>query len=222
MKNKKYYIISAILFVAFIIFTYLVTSIDVQSIGQDGSKIGFATLNSKIASNLPYNESYYEISKILGYYALATVFIFGLFGVMQLFIRKGIAKVDKDLYVLFGLYILVLAIYIIFKKFVINYGPVTSPNGLESTYSSIHIMIAISCVGAAIIEFSARLKKKTTRNIVVALCVLDGLGIIVFRILSGTQWITDVFAAVLISTACLMLFLGMFKVVIAKKKEVEK
>ena len=221
-ENKKYFIISGVLFVLFILFTILVKTVDVQAIGPEGSQVGFASINAKVASVLAYNEVCYKVSEILGYLAIATVLVFGLFGAMQLFIKKGFSKVDKDLYVLLGLYVLVLAIYVVFEKVIINYRPVILDEGLEASYPSSHTMLAVAFVSAAVVEFSARLKKKMTRNIVVAACVIDGIGVILFRVLAGVHWITDIFASILISGACLMLFIGAFNIVISKKKEVEK
>lgn len=218
-ENKKHFVTSGILFVAFIIFTFLVKSVDVQPIGPNGSIVGFATINSKISTLLGYNDTFFALSEILGYIGIATVIIFVLFGIMQLFIKKGFSKVDKDLYVLYGLYIFVLGLYILFEALTINYRPVILSEGLEPSYPSTHTMMSISYIGAAIIEFSARLKKERTKKIVVTLCTTDGLGLIVCRVLSGVHWITDIFAGILIASACFLLFKGCFNIVLAKKQD---
>lgn len=216
-ENKKYFIISALLFIAFIVFTVLVKTVDVAAVGPQGSEVGFSTINKAVSDAIGYNESIYKISEILGYLAIATVLIFGLFGVMQLYYKKGFKNVDKDLYALAGLYALCLVVYAIFEKVVINYRPVILEEGLEASYPSSHTILAVAFISAAIAEFSVRLKAKKAKIIVVTICALDGVGVILTRFLSGVHWLTDIIGSLLISGACFVLFLGVFKIVIEKK-----
>lgn len=219
--NKKYFFISGLLFVLFAVFTYMVKSVDVQAIGPENSEVGFAALNGAVATALPYNDFFYSLSEVLGYLAIGTVLIFGLFGVMQLFIRKGLGKVDKDLYVLLGLYALCLLIYVLFEKVIINYRPVIIDleEGLEASYPSSHTMLAVAFISAAISQFSVRLKKEKTRKTVLAMCIIDGIGLVLCRILAGVHWLTDIIGAVLIAEACFFLYYGIFKMILEKKKE---
>lgn len=218
-NNKKYLIISAVLLALFVIFTIMVKTVDVQAIGPQGSEVGFASVNKVVAEALDYNETIYNISEILGYLAIGTALIFGLFGAMQLYYKKGFKNVDKDLYVLLGLYVMCLVIYVIFEKIVINYRPVILEGELEASYPSSHTILAIAFICAAIIEFSARLKTKKAKMIVVSLCALDGIGVIATRLLSGVHWLTDIIGALLISGACVFLFYYVFNMVVEKKKK---
>lgn len=218
-ENKKYIFISVILFVLFGVFTYLVKNVDVQAIGPQNSEVGFAKVNGAVANALTYNDFFYSLSEVLGYLAIGTMLIFGLFGVMQLFIRKGISKVDKDLFVLLGLYVLCLGIYLAFEKVVINYRPVILDEGLEASYPSSHTMLAVAFLSAAISQFSVRLKNEKTRRIAIVLCALDGVGVIVCRILAGVHWLTDILGAILIALACFFLYFGIFKTIIDKKRK---
>lgn len=217
-ENKKFIIISAILFVVFAVFTYLVKTVDVQAIGPQNSEVGFAKLNGAVANAIGYNDFFYSLSEVLGYLAIGTVLIFGLFGVMQLFIRKGIGKVDKDLFVLLGLYVLCLLIYVVFEKVIINYRPVILEEGLEASYPSSHTMLAVAFISAAISQFGARFKNEKTKKTVLALCILDGIGVVVCRILAGVHWLTDIIGAIFIALACFFLYFAIFKTVIDKKR----
>lgn len=217
--NRKYFIISAILFVLFVVFTFLVKTVDVQAVGPQGSEVGFATINKAVSDAIGYNESIYKVSEILGYLAIGTVIIFGLFGVMQLYYKKGFKNVDKDLYALCGLYALCLIVYVVFEKIVINYRPIILEEGLEPSYPSSHTILAVAFISAAIVEFRVRLKAKKTRTIVVSLCVLDGIGVVLTRMLSGVHWLTDILGSLLISGACFVLFLGAFKEILANKEK---
>lgn len=217
--KRKYFLISAMLFAAFVIFTVLVKTVDVKPIGPENSEVGFATINGAVANVLGYNDFFYNLSEVLGYLAIGTMLFFGLFGVMQLFIKKGISKVDKDLFVLLGLYVLCLAIYLVFEKVVINYRPVILDEGLEASYPSSHTMLAVAFICAAISQFSARLKNPGTRKIVLIACAVDGIGVIICRVLAGVHWITDIIGAILIAGACFFLYYGIFKIVLEKKNK---
>ncbi len=198
-ENKKYFITAGVMFVLFIIFTILVSLVDVQAIGPQNSEVGFATINGKVANSLQYNESMYKVSEILGYLAIVTVGIFGLFGVMQLFIKKGFTKVDKDLYILAGMYAGVLASYVLFEKLIINYRPVVLEEGLETSYPSSHTMMSVAFMLAAIQQFSMRLKDTIVKKIIIIACYAIGAGIIITRLLSGVHWLTDIVGAVLLA-----------------------
>lgn len=216
--NKKYFVISAVFFCLFIIFTLMVKYIGVAPVGPENSKVGFATLNKAISDNLPYNDLMYNLSEVLGYVAILTVGIFGLFGIMQLFIKKGFTKVDKDLYILCGLYACALLTYIVFEKLIINYRPVILEGELEASYPSSHTMLAVTFMMAAIQQFSMRLKKEKSRQMVLIACALVGIGVIITRIISGVHWITDIIGSILVSLAWFMMYLGMIATIYPDKK----
>ena len=196
----------------------MVKYIGVAPVGPENSKVGFATLNKAISDNLPYNDLMYNLSEVLGYVAILTVGIFGLFGIMQLFIKKGFTKVDKDLYILCGLYACALLTYIVFEKVIINYRPVILEGELEASYPSSHTMLAVTFMMAAIQQFSMRLKKEKSRQMVLIACALVGIGVIITRIISGVHWITDIIGSVLVSLAWFMLYLGMIATIYPDKK----
>lgn len=214
-ENKKYYIISGVLFIIFAIFTVLVKSVDVQIFERTNSEIGFASINIPFANSLQFNESIYKISEYLGYIAIVTVGYFGLFGVMQLFMKKGFTKVDKDLYALAGLYAALLVCYVVFDKVVINYRPVIIDieEGLEPSYPSSHTMMSVGFMLAAIQQFSMRLKKSTVKTIIIAVCALVGVGIIVTRFLAGVHWLTDIIGAILLASSWFMLYYSVVRTI---------
>ena len=216
--NRKLMIASVICFILFMIYTLLVRNVDVAAVGPMDSEVGFSSLNSAVAAKLPYNELMYDLSEVLGYLAILTVGVFGLFGIMQLFIKKGFSKVDKDLYILCGLYACVLATYIFFEKVIVNYRPVVLEGELEASYPSSHTMLAITFMLAAIQQFSMRLKKDRTRQITMAACAVIGIGVIITRVIAGVHWITDILGAIIISVAWFLLYLGLIKTIYPDKK----
>lgn len=216
-ENKKYFITAGVMFVLFIIFTILVSLVDVQAIGPQNSEVGFATINGKIASSIQYNESIYKLSEVLGYFAILTVGIFGLFGVMQLFIKKGFTKVDKDLYILAAMYAGVLVCYVIFEKVIINYRPVILEEGLEASYPSSHTMMSVAFMLAAIQQFSMRLKDSIVKKIILVACFVIGAAIIVTRFLAGVHWLTDIIGGVLLASAWFMLYYSIIRTIYKDK-----
>ena len=216
-SNKKMFIGSAVCFAIFVLFTILVKNVDVMPVGPQFSAVGFASLNKAVADSLPYNEFMYDVSEVLGYLAILTVGIFGLFGIMQLFIKKGFKNVDKDLYILCGLYVCVLASYVIFEKVIINYRPVMIEGELEASYPSSHTMMSVTFMLAAIQQFSMRLKKANTRRLIIAACGVIGIGIIVTRFLSGVHWVTDIIGAVLLSVAWFLMYFGAIRTIYPQK-----
>lgn len=212
-SNKKLFISAAVCFVIFVVFTIMVKTVNVMPVGPQFSAVGFASLNKAVAEKLPYNELMYDISEVLGYLAILTVGIFGLFGIMQLFIKKGFKNVDKDLYILCGLYACVLASYVVFEKLIINYRPVILEGELEASYPSSHTMMSVTFMLAAIQQFSMRLKKENTKRLVVISCYVIGVGIIVTRFLSGVHWLTDIIGALILSSAWFLLYLGAIKTI---------
>jgi len=217
-ETKNYFLISGILFIAFIIFTVMVSFVDVQAIGPQNSEVGLASINKPVADGLAYNKAMYDISEVLGYFAIFTVGIFGLFGAMQLFIKKGFSKVDKDLYALAGMYACVLASYVLFEKLVINFRPVILEEGLEASYPSSHTMMSVAFMLAAMQQFSMRLKKNAMARVIIPIfCGIIGVGIIVTRLLSGVHWFTDIIGGVLLASAWFMLYYAIIRTIYKDK-----
>lgn len=218
MKKEKNYVLMAVaLFVIFVIFTILVKVINVQAIGPEGTSVGFASLNKLFIDAIGYNDFMYTISTVLGYLAILTVPFFGLFGLMQLKMKGGFKNVDKDLYVLAGFYVVVLASYVFFEKVIINYRPIILDEGLEASYPSSHTMMAVSFMLAAAHQFSVRLKKNNKAFVIA--CVVIMIGIIVGRLFSGVHWLTDIIGAVILALAWFYAYLALATRMIRIKKE---
>lgn len=218
-KAKNYYCIGAILFVLFILFTLLVKYVDVAAIGPQGSMVGLASINGPISLKLPFNSIFYDASKYLGYVGIATCGIFGMFGIMQLFFKKSLLKVDKDIIFLGVFYVVMLITYIVFEKVIINYRPVIMDEGLEASYPSSHTMLAVGFITVAIAQFKVRLRNSVARTIVnIALAIVMVL-MVVSRVLSGVHWMTDIVGGILIAEAWAMIYCGIFAQITAKKKK---
>ena len=207
-KSVKRFIESGVFFVLFAVFTVLVRKIDVQAIGPEGSRVGFASINSKFAEMFGYNEFWYKFSERLGYAALAVCAIFGLIGFLQFIKGKSLKAVDKKIIALGIFYVIVIAFYVVFNKVVINYRPILETDGsLEASYPSSHTVLAI-CVFVTMFSQKVFNRKKTTSEKaenVIAGTILVSL-MVLSRLFSGVHWFTDIVGGVILSTALVLLY----------------
>ena len=109
--KKTNYLLSFILLVIAIVFTILVSKVDVKTVEvkpidgvtQNGAlttDIGFSSLNQSIADKIGFNNTFYKISKYAGYLALVFVAFYGFTGLIELMQKKSLKGVNKALYML--------------------------------------------------------------------------------------------------------------------------
>lgn len=207
-ENRKGWILSLYLFILFVCYTLLLRTVDVKPVGPEGSKVGFATINMAIFNMTGFNDICYTISKYLGYVAFLVIALFAFMGVYQLVKRKSFAKVDKDLYVLAGFYVLVGAVYVLFEKLIINYRPlIMDPQeGLEASYPSSHTVLALCVFATAAINFARKVKEKRLRNVLVIGSMILMIVMVVTRFLAGCHWTTDIVGGIILSGFLVTIF----------------
>ena len=221
-KSKKMFGITAGLFLLFIVFTLMVLVVDVQPIGPEESKVGFATINQSVFGCLSVNLLWYEITDWLGLIAVLFALGFAVLGLVQLIKRKNLWKVDYEIILLGMFYILVAVIYLFFEIAIVNYRPVMMDNSLEASYPSSHAMIVICIMATAMIEFRKLFAdKKALRTVLYAVSTAIILITVIGRLLSGVHWFTDIIAGVLLSSALVMLYYSSVIYIDEKQKEKE-
>ena len=184
--------------VAAVVFTIVVAAVDVQPVGVEGTNLGLASINTGFFNRFGQNDTFLKISKVAGYICFGTAFGFGCFFLYQLFKRKSLKKVDRNLTLLIMLYILTLSLYLLFDKvLIINYRPVLLGKGPEPSYPSTHTMIAWVVMISAIDQWNIYIKDQKLLTAATALSFLVLLVVIVTRLLSGMHWLTDVVGGVL-------------------------
>ena len=194
--------------VLFILWTILVKVVDTAAIGPMNTVVGFSSLNGPVHNALGTSEMWYSASQILGYLAILLAAVFAGIGAVQLIQRKSLAKVDKKLLAAGIIYICVIIAYILFDKVVVNCRPVIMPDETapEPSYPSTHAMIGCVSYGIGAILLPEYLKNRKLAAVVRPLCwILAGLTVI-FRLLSGVHWLTDIIGGVIISAFFLALF----------------
>ena len=199
-KSKKMFGITAGLFLLFIVFTLMVLVVDVQPIGPEESKVGFATINQFVFGCLGVNILWYEITDWLGLLAVLFALFFAVLGLVQLVKQKNLWKVDYEIILLGMFYILVAVIYLFFEIAIVNYRPVIMDNSLEASYPSSHAMIVICIMATAMIEFRKLFAdKKALRTVLSAVSTAIILITVIGRLLSGVHWFTDIVGSILLS-----------------------
>ena len=206
-QTKSNIIITACLFLVFIIFTIIVKYVDVKAVGPLQSEVGLASINLAVFKVFGTSKVMYDITEILGYLTFLVIAFFAGLGLYQLIKYKSIKKVDYKILVLGGFYVVVLIFYALFEIVIVNYRPVLVEGGLEASYPSSHTMLSVCVISSAMIIASEMLSGKKGLSITVviigyALILLTVIG----RLLSGVHWFTDIFGGVLLSFAFIMLF----------------
>ncbi len=184
---------------AAVLATILVSVVDVQPVGVEGTNLGFATINTDFFARHGQNETFYKLSKYAGYICFATAAGFAVFFLIQLIQRKSLSKVDRNLSVLILLYILTASLYLLFDKvLIINYRPVIRDKGLESSFPSTHVMIAWVVMVSTVDQWNIYIKNENLKITAITCSLLVMLVVIVARMFSGVHWLTDILGGILI------------------------
>ena len=194
------------LFASFILWTVAFTILDVQAIGPNGSSVGFATFNGLFHKLTGVHMEIYTITDWLGLIPLCFALGFAILGLVQLIQRKSFLKVDYSILVLGGFYILVIASYLFFEKFVINYRPVLIEGNLEASYPSSTTLLVLCIMPTAMMQLNTRIRNNTTKKVILSLLAIFTAFMVIGRLISGVHWFTDIIGGVLLSTGLVMLY----------------
>ena len=205
-RVRKSFIVSICLLTAFVLWTVAISFVDVRAIGPQGSSVGFAVINGYVHNLTGVHFCLYNITDWLGLVPIFVCMGFGVFGLMQWFKRKSICKVDHDILVLGGFYIVTIAAYLFFESVVINYRPVLIGGILEASYPSSTTMLVMCVMPTAVMQFNSRIRNKLLRNIVVATLVAFIAFMVIGRLLSGVHWLTDIVGGALLSTGLVLMY----------------
>ena len=192
----------------FVIFSLLIRLFDVESLGPEGSRIGFAGLNVSVHDFFGMHLFWYKITQVLGYIAILLAAVFAVLGFIQLIKRKSLLKVDKNLLMLGLVYILLMLLYVLFEKIPFNYRPVIldPAEGLEPSYPSTHTLLILTVFGTVIQLAADYLKNPKLLLTVKVLSLMIMALTIVGRLVCGVHWFTDIVGGVLLSLFLISLY----------------
>jgi undecaprenyl-diphosphatase len=216
-----------------IIYTVLVFTVDKAPIGPNDSVVGFAKINGKVAARFGYNPLFDKITDVAMLIAILVAAGFAILGLMQLIREKSFAKVDKKIYGLALVYIVVMVLYVFFDKVPLNYRPVIMPGEteLEASFPSTHTLVVCAIMSTAslfwkkIFDGTGKYVKDTAsgkssvfvsgdkeklRKVFVGFANLVMIVAVLGRIVAGVHWITDIGGGLLISATIKEFYSALF------------
>lgn len=211
MKKKKLFI-AIILLASFVLWTVLISLVDVKPIGPNATSVGFATLNRFFHELTGVNLQLYIITDWLGLIPIAAAFGFAILGVIQLIKRKSLWKVDFNILALGTFYIVVIIAYLFFEIFIINYRPTLINGYLEASYPSSTTMLVMSVMPTMAMQLNVRIKNIIARRCAIIAIMAFIAFMVIARLLSGVHWITDIIGGALLSAGLVILYDAIGKV----------
>ena len=206
MKEKRNLLAGAGLIGAFALWTVLIQCVDVQDVGQNETKIGFADFNVWFHQLTGVHMTLYTITDWLGLVPILLCLCFGVMGLMQLIKRRSLLKVDPDILLLGVYYVLVIACYLIFEMIPINYRPVLIEGRLEASYPSSTTLLVLSVMPTLMFQVNRRVSNDMIRKAVAVFVIAFSTFMVIGRLISGVHWATDIIGSVYSSAGLYMLY----------------
>ena len=209
MKNydeKKALFEGFLFLILFFVWTRLIQITDVQSVGQEGTTVGFATINVWFHKLTGVHMSLYHITDWLGLIPVFVCMMFGIFGLVQWIKRKHLLKVDLDILILGIYYIVVIAGYLIFEMLPINYRPILIHGLLETSYPSSTTLLVLCVMPTLKFQVNLRMKNVAVKKITGFTASAFSVFMVIGRLVSGVHWLTDIVGAVLFSVGIFNLY----------------
>ena len=205
-KGKKLLAAGLILLAAFILWTLLIMTVDVQAIGPRETKVGFAALNGWFHRLTGDHMTIYTVTDWLGLVPILICCVFGVLGLVQWIRRKRLLKVDADILLLGVYYVLVILAYLVFEMIPINYRPVLIEGRLEASYPSSTTLLVLSVMPTLVFQAKRRVKTPWKRHALVLFAALFSVFMVVGRTVAGVHWLTDIAGAGILSAALYLLY----------------
>lgn len=199
MKAKRVLFVGVCLLAAFVLWTVLIQSVDVQNVGQRGTAIGFATFNTWFYQLTGVHLWIYTITDWLGLIPIAVCLCFGILGFSQLIRRRSLFKVDPDIILLGIYYMIVIAAYLIFEMIPINYRPIPIDGYMEASYPSSTTLLVLSVTPTLLLQINRRFQSKAIRFTVYIFAVSFSAFMVIGRLISGVHWATDIICSIFLS-----------------------
>ena len=206
MKEKRNLLTGVVFIGAFVLWTVLIQCVDVQAVGQNGTKVGFADFNVWFHQLTGVHMTLYTITDWLGLVPIIICLCFGVLGLLQLIKRRSLLRVDSDILLLDVYYVLVIACYLIFEMIPINYRPVLIEGRLEASYPSSTTLLVLSVMPTLWFQAYRRVSNVTTRKAAEVFVVAFSVFMVIGRLVSGVHWATDIIGSALLSLGLYMLY----------------
>lgn len=202
MKNKKMnlsIIISSVSTMAFILFTFLVKFVDTAYVGFTGKKIGLSSLNKVFFDAVEVNDVFDKLSDMVMVVSVLLILLAVITAIVELIKRKSLKKIDKEIYSFVIVLAIMSVVYILFELIDLNFRPILIDGEIEASYPSSHIMIELTVFMCALIYILNNVKSRNLKIFISSIISVFMIMAVVFRILSGMHWVTDIIASIILS-----------------------
>ncbi len=207
-NGKKLLALGIGLVSVFVIWTVLIQTADVKPVGQNGTDIGFAAINTAFFALTGVHMKIYTLTDWLGLVPLFVCIAFGVVGLVQMIKRKSLLKVDRDIILLGIYYITVILGYLIFETIPINYRPILIDGRQEASYPSSTTLLVLSVMPTFAFEVKRRLKNKAAVKLIVCMTAAFSAFTVIGRLISGVHWLTDILGGVFLSCGLFYIYKG--------------
>ena len=205
-NSKKSFFIGTVLIFTFAVWMILIQCVDVQNVGVNSTKIGFASINTWFHKLTGVHLMIYTITDWLGIVPILICMLFGIAGLMQLLKKKRLLLVDVDILILGVYYIVVIIAYLVFDTFPINYRPLLIDGHMEASYPSSTTLLVLCVMPTLKFQTDRRSKNTMLRYCINVFVALFSAFMVIARLIAGVHWFTDIIGAVLFSMGLFMLY----------------
>ena len=165
-----------------------------------------SVINLRFYRAFGYNGKSYQVTEYLGYMCLGLAFANTVLALID-FRRAewSISYMHRRYVITMIFYAVVVAFYVLFLFVKINYRP----DELEASYPSSHTLLGVCVMSSeiAILHYSAR-RLHFWVIIFQIISFVAMVCMVVFRLLSGVHWLTDIVGAGLLSCSLVSAYLG--------------
>lgn len=186
---------------------------------KGASAVGFYSLNRAVSDWIGFKPFWYNLTEVLGLAPLLVAAGFGCYGLFQWVKGKSLKSVDKNLFVLAGIYGVTAAAYVFFEIVVLNYRPVLMDGQAEASFPSSHTVLVFVIMGSAAVRVFLSGLRRPWRTVLPASFLAFALFLTAGRLLSGVHWLTDILGGLLFSGALVLADCGCVFLLREKEKK---
>lgn len=204
---------------AFALWTVMIQCIDVQAVGQNGTRIGFAAFNVWFHQLTGVHMTIYTITDWLGLVPIFICLCFGMLGFGQLIRRKSLLRVDPDILLLGAYYVVVIFGYLFFEMVPINYRPILIEGYLEASYPSSTTLLVLSVMPTLQFQVNRRVENSLLRRVNAVFVIAFSSFMVIGRLISGVHWASDIVGSILLSTGLFLLYRSAVLFTVVKREK---
>ncbi len=222
-KAKKKFFMALCVFAVFIALTVIVSYADRQpytalrteyyeGTETGEAEIGLGGLNLKVRDFLGFREGFYKVTELLGYVEILVAVLIFTYAVYQLFTRKSLKKIDREVLSMMVVYALIVVFYVIFEIISPNFRPVLLEEGLEMSYPSTHTVLGVGIMVTAEAFLARHFGPKSPAGKWLPwVCRIISVTTVFCRFMSGVHWLTDILGGLLLAFAIAFVYDGLIE-----------